>query len=136
MSQYTEELDKKFEGTPLDKLPRSEMRKTKVYKMSAAVQRFYESHLVSQWQRDKVSEIRALYEHKQKQLDREYNIASTRLSADFMEYELQYLETSNRLKNEGGGKEPYHKDARRFLSRAFWKGVKDKMYGQKEAPGS
>lgn len=133
MSQYTDELSKKFEGVPLDKLPRSEMRKTKLYKMSSAVQRFYESHLVSPWQKEKVNEIRGLYEYKQKNLDREYNIASTKLSAEFMEFELQYLETSDRLKQGNEGKEPYHKDGRRFLSRAYWSQIKDKLYGKKEA---
>lgn len=77
--------------------------------------------MVSVWQKEKVGEIRAVYQDKQNALDAAHDIASSGLSQEYMQFELEYLETSQRMKTENGGQEPYHKDFRRFVSGAFWK---------------
>jgi len=89
--------------------------------LSKKLQQFYASHMVSLWQKEKINEIRAVYQDKQNGLDAAHDIASSNLSEQYMEFELAYLETSHRLKDENGGQEPYHKDFRRFVSVPFWR---------------
>ena len=87
--------------------------------ISKKIQGFYATHMVSEWQREKVAEIREDYQEKQRGLDVAHNIASSKLSEQYMQFELEYLETSDRLKERDGG-EPYHHDMRRFISPAFY----------------
>lgn len=102
---------------------RAEEARKPAVALSKRIQEFYATHLVSQWQRDKVQEIRNDYQEKQRGLDVAHNIASSKLSEQYMDFELEYLVTSDRLKEGNGGYEPYHRDIRRFVSPAFYKGV-------------
>src|SRR3990167_787768 len=89
---------------------RAEEAKKPAVALSKKLQQFYATHMVSEWQRKKVTEIRAVYQDKQDALDAGHDIASSQLSQEYMAFELEYLETSDRLKTENGGQEPYHKD--------------------------
>mgnify|MGYP001577533623 FL=1 len=105
----------------LSRARRADEAKKPAVALSKKLQQFYATHMVSTWQREKVGEIRAVYQDKQDQLDAGHDIASSKLSEEYMAFELEYLETSDRLKTENGGQEPYHKDFRRFVSPAFWR---------------
>lgn len=107
---------------------RAEEARKPAVALSKRIQQFYASHVVSQWQRDKVAEIREDYQEKQRGLDVAHNIASSKLSEQYMEFELEYLTISDRLKESDGGK-PYHHDFRRFVSPAFYKSVGRKVSG-------
>lgn len=100
---------------------RAEEAKKPAVALSKRLQQFYATHMVSTWQKDKVNEIRAVYQDKQDGLDAAHDIASSKLSEEYMQFELEYLETSHRLKDGNGGQEPYHRDFRRFISPAFWR---------------
>lgn len=107
---------------------RAEEARKPAVALSKRIQQFYATHLVSAWQRQKVQEIRDDYQEKQKGLDVAHNIASSKLSEQYMAFELEYLETSDRLKERDGG-EPYHHDFRRFVSPAFYKGIGRRVSG-------
>lgn len=98
-----------------------ERRKTRAYRLSRDIQRFYAEHPLSPWQKQKITEIREDYKDKQKILNKAHDLASMELSHRYMEFEIEYLRVSDRLKEENGGREPYHKDIRRFVSIAFWR---------------
>ena len=100
---------------------RAEEAKKPAVALSKKLQQFYATHMVSLWQKGKVQEIRDDYQLKQTKLDEAHDIASSNLSEEYMAFELAYLETSHRLKEENGGQEPYHKDIRRFVSPVFWR---------------
>ncbi len=102
---------------------RAEEAKKPAVVLSRKIQRFYAQNLVSKWQKDKCAEIRAMYMEKQQGLDVAHNIASSKLSEEYMAYELEYLEISNRLKVQGDGYQPFHKDIRALISPAFYKWV-------------
>src|SRR3990167_5625909 len=107
----------------LSRAMRANEAKKPAVALSKKLQQFYASHMVSLWQREKVNEIRAVYQDKQDGLDAAHDIASSQLSEEYMAFELEYLETSQRMKDENGGQEPYHKDFRRFVSKAFWQQI-------------
>lgn len=107
---------------------RAEEARKPAVALSKRIQQFYATHVVSEWQRQKVSEIREDYQEKQRGLDVAHNIASSKLSEQYMEFELEYLETSHRLKERDGG-EPFHHDVRRFVSPAFYKSIGRKVSG-------
>ena len=107
----------------LSRARRAEEAKKPAVALSKKLQQFYGSHMVSDWQRQKVQEIRDVYKDKQDGLDAAHDIASSKLSEEYMQFELEYLETSDRMKTENGGQEPYHKDFRRFVSPAFWRQI-------------
>lgn len=100
---------------------RAEEAKKPAVALSKKLQQFYATHMVSTWQKQKVQEIRDDYQDKQNGLDAAHDIASSNLSEQYMAFELEYLETSHRLKDANEGQEPYHKDIRRFISPAFWR---------------
>jgi|CXWL01.1.fsa_nt_gi cation transport regulator ChaB len=100
---------------------RAEEAKKPAVALSKKLQQFYASHMVSTWQREKVQEIRDVYKDKQDGLDAAHDIASSKLSEEYMAFELEYLEKSQEMKTENGGQEPYHRDFRRFVSPAFWR---------------
>lgn len=92
---------------------KAERQRSAAYKLSRALQEFYASHLVSKWQRDRVNEIRALYEDKRKDLDIAHDHACSRLSEEFMEFELEYLKASDTFKEENEGAEmPFNVDGK------------------------
>ncbi len=84
---------------------KAERQRSAAYKLSRALQEFYASHMVSKWQRDRVNEIRALYEDKQKDLNIAHDHACSRLSEEFMDFELEYLRVSDKFKEENEGEE-------------------------------
>ncbi|MEK7068562.1 MAG: hypothetical protein AAB964_01970 [Patescibacteria group bacterium] len=92
----------------------------KAYRLSKELQHFYANHFLSPWQKTKIGEIRALYEHKQKGLDRAHDIASSRLSEEFMQFELDYAFASDQFKKENPGKEWAPSGIKGLLSKAFW----------------
>ena len=79
---------------------RNERAKTRAYKLSREIQTFYASHFVSKWQRDRVDDIRKLYEERQKDLQLAHDHACSRVSEEFMQLELDYLMTSNSFKEK------------------------------------
>ena len=87
----------------LSRARRADEAKKPAVALSKKLQQFYATHMVSTWQREKVGEIRAVYQDKQDQLDAGHDIASSQLSQEYMAFELEYLETSHRLKKENGG---------------------------------
>lgn len=111
----------------LSRARRADEAKKPAVALSRKLQRFYAEHAVSKFQRAKVSEIRAMYQEKQQGLDVAHNIASSKLSEEYMYFELEYLQTSQRMKKEGDGYEPFHHDMRALWSPAFYKWVGRKM---------
>ena len=105
----------------LSRAMRAEEAKKPAVALSKKIQQFFATHMVSTWQKQKIQEIRDDYQEKQAKLDAAHDIASSNLSEQYMAFELEYLETSHRLKDENGGREPYHKDIRRFISPVYWK---------------
>ena len=103
---------------------RAEERKTAAYKMSRKLQEFYASHLVSEWQRKEVDIIHADYEEKQKNLDIAHDHASSRLSENFMQFELDYLMASQEYKEENPGMQLAPAGMKGLFSRAFWNNLK------------
>lgn len=122
----------------LSRALRSDRARIPAVALSKKLQKFYSSHFVSDWQRKKIQEIRDVYQEKQKGLDAAHDVASSKLSEEFMAFELEYLEVSDRLKEKGDGHEPFHNDVRAVVSPAFYKkigrGIKSLFnYGQKTA---
>ena len=99
---------------------RAERARDPAHKLNVKLQDFYAGHAVSIWQRERVSEIRAMCDEKLAGLSAAHDMAAAQVFTEYMEYELEYLETSHRLKSGNGGAEPYHADYRRFFSKAFW----------------
>lgn len=79
---------------------RNARAKTRAYKLSREIQTFYASHFVSKWQRDRVDDIRKLYEEREKDLALAHDHACSRVSEEFMQLELDYLMTSNSFKEK------------------------------------
>ena len=92
----------------------------KAYRLSKELQHFYANHFMSPWQKGKVGEIRAMYEHKQKGLDRAHDVASSRLSEEFMQFELDYIMASDQFKKDNPGKEWAPSGIKGLFSKAFW----------------
>jgi hypothetical protein len=87
-------------------------------RLSKDITKWYAEHPLSAWQKQKVEEIRADYEEKQKALDQAHDIASSDLSDVYMEFELEYLKTSHRFREDNPGKEYHPKGMDGFVSRA------------------
>lgn len=104
----------------LGRMNHNERAKSKAYKLSRELQHWYASHFLSAWQREKIAEIRAVYESKQKQLDRAHDIASSQLSEEYMQFELDYAVTSNKFKEDNPGEEWAPSGIRGLFAKAFW----------------
>ena len=85
---------------------RAERARNPAHKLSQKIGAFYASHAVSPWQKERVTEIRNMCDEKIAGLAAAHDIAAARVFEEYMEFELEYLETSDRLKKENGGVEP------------------------------
>jgi hypothetical protein len=119
---------------------RSEKAKTRGYKLSKELQLWYGNHYVSPWQQGKINEIRALYEKRQQDLARAHDYSASRLSEEFMQFELDYLFTSDKFKADNPGKEWAPTGVRGIFYKAFWKNLMKKadalgitLHGKTEA---
>ena len=104
----------------LNQRAKAEKQKGKAYKLSKSLQEFYAKHLVSAWQRGRVDDIRKMYEWKQNQLDAAHDFSSSRLSEEFMQYELDYLYASDQFKQDNPGMEWHPKGIKGVFKKAFW----------------
>lgn len=104
---------------------RSEKAKTKMYQLSREIQGWYESHFVAPWQRDRIEEIRALHEKKQKDLGVAHDIAASQVSEEFATLELDYLMASEAFREKNPGEEMPWKPNRSigFMARVFTKNM-------------
>ena len=107
----------------LNRWRKKELTKVRAYGLAKELTLFYERHFVSPWQKSKVDEIRAMYEVKQKNLGKAYDIASSRLSEEFMMYELEYLRASESFKKDNPSKEWVPDGVRGYLTKAFWRNL-------------
>lgn len=112
----------------LSRAMRADRQKKPAIALSQKLGDFYASRTVSTWQKQRIEDIRDVYKEKQQGLDVAHNIASSKLAEEYMGFELEYLETSDRLKERDGG-EPYHHDWRAVYSRAFWRAMGRKASG-------
>lgn len=99
----------------------AERRRSGARKAAKGLEQWYRSNFVSAWQKERVQGIREMYEEKQRGLNAAHDIASAQLSEEFMAYELEFLQTSDRLKGEHEGMEPFHHDIRALWSKAFYR---------------
>lgn len=99
---------------------KAEKARTRAYKLSRGLQEFYASHFFSTWQRKQVDIIHKDYEEKQKELDVARDHASSRLSENFMQFELDYLMASDEYKEQNPGMQLHESGVKGLFSRAFW----------------
>ncbi len=88
--------------------------------LSEKLTKFYATHMLSPWQREEVDKIRKTYEEKNAELAMAHDVASSRLSDRFMQFELDWLVMSNDFKENNPGKEWHPSGLKGVFSRAFW----------------
>ncbi len=122
----------------LTKYRKEKLAAQKAYQLSKALQEFYSSHPLSIWQKEKVDEIRNRYKLKQKELNVAHDIASSRLSEAFMQFELDYLYASEEYRKENPGMEWHTSGIKGLFTKAFWANLSKKaeqiglnFYGKK-----
>ena len=84
---------------------RNERAKTRAYKLSRDLQTFYATHFVSVWQRERVADIRKLFEKRIKDLEMAHDHAASRTSEEYMQLEVDYLVASDQFKEKNPGEE-------------------------------
>ena len=100
---------------------RNEKAKTKMYKLAREITEWYASHFVAPWQRDRVSEIRALHDKKQKDLAFAHDLAASQVSEEYATLELDYLMASESFRQKSPGEEMPWKPNKNlgFMARVF-----------------
>lgn len=106
---------------------KAEEKKKKAYQLSKALQEFYESHLISQWQQGEINKIRKDYEEKQKALNIAHDIASSQLSEQFMQFELDYLYSSDEFKKDNPGINGSVRGIKNIFKKEFWGNLKTRL---------
>lgn len=116
----------------LSRFNRNEKARTKAYKLSREIQKFYANHYVAQWQQDRVSSIRTLFEAAMKNLEKAHDYSASRTSEEFMQFELDFLFASNKFREENPpGMEWHPEGVKGIFYKAFWKNlmIRAKMLG-------
>lgn len=103
----------------LNRSMKAERQRTLAYKLSKQISEFYATNAVSPWQKERVSDIRKLFQEKEHDLAVAHDHAVSRLSEQFMEFELDYLRASQQFKVTNPGEEMEFKAKGGFFSRVF-----------------
>ena len=111
------------------RLAESIRRRRANVELSAKLSQFYSSNFVSPWQRKGVDVIRKDYEEKLQKLSVAHDIAASKLSDEYMKFELDYLWASREFKKDNPGQEMDGIGRAGVFSGAFWRNMSARFPG-------
>jgi hypothetical protein len=102
---------------------KKERARTRAFQLSKSLQEFYANNLVGATQRDEVGDIRRAFEHAMEQLNVAHDHATSRISEQYMQFELDYLRASQEWKVNNPGMEWHREGIRGVFAGAFWRNM-------------